>query len=101
MAMAVSDIVPGGSGGTIAVILGIYDQSIASINGLSSPDWKRHLAFLFPLPPGISIAIVLFIHVPTWLLAHDDKVTIYFFTGLAGRILPYLSRQVRVAKELE
>lgn len=101
MAMGVSDIVPGVSGGTIAVILGIYDQFIASINGLFSKDWKRHLAFLIPLALGMGIAIVLFSHVMKWLLNHHDKVTFYFFIGLIVGILPYLFREVRVEKELE
>src|SRR5699024_11407522 len=72
MAMGVSDIVPGVSGGTIAVILGIYDQFIASINGLFSKDWKRHLAFLIPLALGMGIAIVLFSQVMKWLLNHHE-----------------------------
>src|SRR5699024_12193684 len=87
MAMGVSDIVPGVSGGTIAVILGIYDQFIASINGLFSKDWKRHLAFLIPLALGMGTAIVLFSHVMKWLLNHHDKVTFYFFIGLIVGIL--------------
>src|SRR5699024_8028411 len=101
MAMGVSDIVHGVSGGTIAVILGIYDQFIASINGLFSKDWKRHLAFLIPLALGMGTAIVLFSHVMKWLLNHYDKVTFYFFIGLIVGILPYLFREVRVEKELE
>src|SRR5699024_2626534 len=101
MAMGVSDIVPGVSGGTIAVILGIYDQFIASINGLFSKDWKRHLAFLIPLALGMGIAIVLFSHVMKWLLNHHDQVTFYFFIGVIVGILPYLFREVSVERELE
>ena len=49
MMMGASDVIPGVSGGTIALVLGIYDQLILSINGLFSKDWKKHLAFLIPL----------------------------------------------------
>src|SRR5699024_4269307 len=55
--MGVSDIVPGVSGGTIAVLLGIYDRLIASINGLFSKEWKRHLGFLIQLEIGVGLAL--------------------------------------------
>src|SRR5690625_7173963 len=58
MIMGASDIVPGVSGGTIAVLLGIYDQFIGAINGIFSRDWKKHLSFLVPLAIGVAAAIL-------------------------------------------
>ena len=59
MLMGASDVIPGVSGGTIAVLLGIYDRLIAAINGFLSKDWKKQLGFLVPLGIGVVIAILL------------------------------------------
>lgn len=51
--MALADSVPGVSGGTIAFILGIYDEFIGSLNNIVSKDKeKRKAAFLFLLKLG-------------------------------------------------
>lgn len=93
MIMGVSDVVPGVSGGTIAVILGFYDRLIASINGIFTKEWKVHLRFLIPLGIGIGLAIFSFSHLMNWLLEHHQKPTYYFFLGLIIGILPYLFRE--------
>lgn len=93
MAMGISDVVPGVSGGTIAVLLGFYDQLIASINGLFSRDWKKHMAFLIPLAIGMGSAILVFSRVMKWLLANYSQPTYFFFIGLIIGILPYLFRE--------
>lgn len=61
--MGASDVIPGVSGGTIAVLLGIYDRLIAAVNGILSKDWKKHLLFLVPLGIGILTAIFLLANV--------------------------------------
>lgn len=55
--MGASDIVPGVSGGTIAVVLGIYQRLIEGINGIFTREWKKHLAFLAPLGVGVLTAV--------------------------------------------
>ena len=47
--IGISDLIPGVSGGTIAFILGIYDELLASISGFFSREWKKHIGFLLPL----------------------------------------------------
>lgn len=88
--MGVSDVVPGVSGGTIAVLLGIYDRLIAAINGVFSREWKRHLLFLIPLGIGVATAIFSFSRVMDWLLEHHHRLTFYFFIGLIIGVLPFL-----------
>ena len=67
--MALADSVPGVSGGTIAFILGFYDEFINSLNTLvsknSKEDKKKALSFLMKLVLGwiaAFIAAVLFIY---------------------------------------
>src|SRR5690625_1132084 len=97
-AMGISDVVPGVSGGTIAVILGIYDQLIEAINGFFSKRWKEHFLFLFPLVIGMGLAIFSFSKVMKFLLAHYSGPTYYFFLGLIVGILPFLFREVDVKR---
>ena len=52
--MALADSVPGVSGGTIAFLLGFYDQFITSIDDLiTGPNEKRKKAVLFLLKLGV------------------------------------------------
>lgn len=39
--MALADSVPGVSGGTVAFIMGFYDQFISSIHNLTFGNWKE------------------------------------------------------------
>lgn len=52
--MALADSVPGVSGGTIAFILGLYDEFITSLNNIISKDKeKRKAAFFFLIKLGV------------------------------------------------
>lgn len=88
--MGISDLVPGVSGGTIAVLLGIYDRFIAGINGILSKEWKKHVLFLLPLAIGMGLAIFSLSHLMDWLLEHYHRPTFYFFIGLIVGVLPFL-----------
>ena len=81
MGMGAADVVPGVSGGTIAFIVGIYEElidSIKSINGASlkllftgkiAAFWKAINAnFLLSIIAGIGISIFSLAKIITWLL---------------------------------
>ena len=62
--MALADSVPGVSGGTIAFILGFYDNFIDSLNSLTSKSSSRKkkkesIIFLFKLGIGWIVGMVL------------------------------------------
>lgn len=99
--MGTSDIVPGVSGGTIAVLLGIYDRLIEAITGLFSKEWKKHLQFLIPLVIGAGIAIFSLSHLMNWLLDHHGRATLYFFMGIILGSLPYLFREAKIQENIE
>jgi putative membrane protein len=94
MLIGASDLVPGVSGGTIGVILGIYDRMIEAISGFFSRDWKKHLGFLIPLGIGAVLAIFLLSHLIKGLLEHYPQPTYFFFLGLIAGIIPYLFKKV-------
>lgn len=93
--MGASDVIPGVSGGTIAVLLGIYDQFIAAINGLFSKDWKKHILFLVPLGIGMGIAVLALSRMIKWLFEHHPVPTQFFFLGLIIGIIPFLFREAK------
>ncbi|MEF2292787.1 DUF368 domain-containing protein [Virgibacillus dokdonensis] len=98
MIMGASDVIPGVSGGTMAVLLGIYDRLIAAINGFLSKNWKQQLGFLVPLGMGVAIAILTLSHVINWLFKHYAGPTQFFFLGLILGILPYLFYKANARK---
>ncbi|MCD8511318.1 MAG: DUF368 domain-containing protein [Bacillus sp. (in: Bacteria)] len=96
--MGVSDLIPGVSGGTIALVLGIYQRLIAAINGLSSKEWKQHLLFLLPIGLGIGFALLSVSHLVEWLLTYYPEPTFFFFLGLIIGIIPTLLKEVDFKK---
>lgn len=91
--MGASDVVPGVSGGTIAVLLGIYDRFIAAISGVFTKEWRRHFKFLFPLAIGVATSILLLSRLMDWLILNYGGPTYFFFLGLILGIVPYLFRE--------
>ncbi|MFS0574912.1 DUF368 domain-containing protein [Sporosarcina sp. 179-K 3D1 HS] len=94
--MGISDLIPGVSGGTIAFILGIYDDLLASISGFFSRHWKKHIGFLLPLAIGIGAALLSLSRVIEYLLKYHHAPTQYFFIGLIVGVLPFISKQADV-----
>ncbi|KAA3651590.1 MAG: DUF368 domain-containing protein [Proteobacteria bacterium] len=95
MLMGMADVVPGVSGGTMALITGIYERlikAIAQVDGdffgyllkLKIPQAWRHVDgwFLLALFGGILTAIFLFAGVLSHLLATQPVLTWSFFLGL-------------------
>lgn len=91
--MGISDLIPGVSGGTIAVVLGIYDRLLEAISGFFSREWKRHIGFLVPLAAGMGAAILALSRVIKYLLEHHYEPTQFFFIGLIVGVLPFIVKQ--------
>ncbi len=87
--IGIANIIPGVSGGTMAVSLGIYDKLIASISNLLK-DWKNSLKVLFPIAIGLCIGIIGFTYAIEYLLSHHTFVTCMAFVGLILGGLPVL-----------
>lgn len=57
MAIGTAAIIPGISGGTIAILLKVYDKIIVSINRLFS-NFKHSVLFLIPIIIGLALSIL-------------------------------------------
>ena len=96
--IGISDLIPGVSGGTIAFILGIYDELLAAISGFFSRNWKKHIGFLLPLGIGIGATLLLFSRVIEYLLKNHPAPTQFFFMGLVIGVLPFITKQAGVKR---
>lgn len=98
MLIGATDLVPGVSGGTVALLLGIYERLVTAIDGLTTREWKKHLLFLIPLGLGVGISILSLSHLFSWLMETYTKPTFFFFVGLILSIIPQLLVQADFKK---
>ncbi|ELZ36074.1 hypothetical protein C471_14732 [Halorubrum saccharovorum DSM 1137] len=102
VAMGSADAVPGVSGGTIALIVGIYERLIAAVTAIDPARIRRLLAgvrpanvpdaraafheidgaFLFVLGAGIGTAVIVVLSGVNYLLSARPVATYGFFFGL-------------------
>ena len=107
MCMGTADVIPGVSGGTIALIMGIYDelvQTIAAIDQrvvgallrgrIAEVIERLNATFLLPLLLGIGLAVVSLAKLITWLLPMYPQPVWGFFTGLILASALFVMRQV-------
>ena len=87
--MGISNIIPGVSGGTMAVSLGIYDQMIHALTHIKT-DWKNSLTLLLPIGLGTGIGIVAFSYLIERLLSQYTLPTALAFIGLILGGVPVL-----------
>ena len=89
--------IPGISGGTMAVIVGIYEELISSINGLIKEP-KKHLPFLLQFVLSACIGFVLFARLVTTLLEspkYGNIVKIIFVIIILTGI-PFLYKKANI-----
>jgi putative membrane protein len=89
MVIGISNIIPGVSGGTMAVSLGIYDRMIFSISQLFK-DWKASLKTLMPILIGAGFGIVAFTYTIEFLLSNYTLPTALAFVGMILGGIPVL-----------
>lgn len=87
--MGVANIIPGVSGGTLAVTLNIFDELIGSINNLFK-DFKGSLKFLIPVFLGIGFGIIAFSGLIEFGLANYAFTTNMLFVGLIAGSVPLI-----------
>lgn len=93
----VANIIPGVSGGTIALTMGVYEDFISSIsNFLKKP--KKSLKFLLPFGIGAALSILLMSKLISFCLEKFPLPTTLFFVGLILGGVPLLTKKVRKKK---
>lgn len=92
-------IAPGLSGGTLAIILGIYERMVAAVGNIFKTPVKS-IKTLFPIGAGALIGVVGFGTVQTFLLDKYLMQTMFCFMGLIIGSLPFLFREANEKEPL-
>jgi putative membrane protein len=109
VAMGASDIVPGVSGGTMALILGIYEELVDSIRMIGQPEFFRaalkfrikdalailNWEFMLAVTIGIGLAILTLSHFLEQLLVNQPVYLWSFFFGLVLASVLAVSRRIK------
>lgn len=95
--MGVANVIPGVSGGTIAIILGIYEKFINSISNLFK-NLKENVRFLLPIFIGMGISIITMSKVISYSYDEFPLPTLMFFVGLVFGGIPMLMKNVKGKK---
>lgn len=107
-AMGVADLVPGVSGGTIALVTGIYEELIASLARIGPERWRDFRSgglaglwrsinggFLLAVFSGLLLAILTMAELMKWLLDNHRVVLWGFFFGLILASVPLVLARLR------
>lgn len=94
MVIGIANIIPGVSGGTMMVVMGIYDKLIHAITHLKS-EFKETLRLLIPIVIGAAAGIVILTEVITRALEHFPVQTNFMFIGLIVGGLPIIIKKLK------
>ena len=97
MIIGIANVIPGVSGGTMALSLGLYDKIIGSVSNLFK-DVKKSLLTQFPILLGCALGIVGFTYAIEYLLSYHTYVTCMTFVGLIFGGIPVLYRSLKEKK---
>ena len=97
MVIGVANIIPGVSGGTLMITLGLYEEIINTISHLFK-NFKKNLKFILPIAIGMVISILLLSKVISLCLDKYPFPTTFFFIGLILGGIPLLWRKASAAK---
>ncbi len=96
--LGVANVIPGVSGGTLAVVFNIYDRLISvitlNVKKIFS-EWK----FILPLVVGMGLGIILFSKAITFLFEHYPVQTNWFFIGIILGSIPMIIKRLLVASK--
>ena len=92
--IGIANVIPGVSGGTMAVSLGVYDKLIAAVSNLLK-DWKSSAKTLLPLIIGCALGVIGFTYAIEYLLSQHTFITCMAFVGLILGGLPILIKSLK------
>ncbi len=95
MILGISNVIPGVSGGTMAVILNIYDKILFAV---SLKNIKKNLVFLSTLAIGAILGIFLFSKIMLVVYSEFQVFMSFCFMGLIIGSLPMIYKRARYEK---
>ena len=92
--MGIANVIPGVSGGTLAVILGVFKDFVVSISNIFK-SFKKSVLFLLPIVLGMGVAVVASSKLIETCLNYYPLATILFFVGLILGGVPILFNKIK------
>ena len=92
-----SMMVPGVSGGSMAMILGIYDRMIAAVSGLFKKP-KQNILFLLVVVGGALLGMVAFSRPLSILMEKFPYPVGYFFLGCVAGSIPMIFKKAEIRR---
>lgn len=99
MGIGISMIIPGVSGGTMAVLMNIYDKILEAVTGIFK-HFKSSLLFLLPLMIGAIIGFFGLVPLINIGLGNFPLVTVSLFVGFIIGGLPFIYQEVKGKENL-
>ncbi|MDD5888382.1 MAG: DUF368 domain-containing protein [bacterium] len=93
----IANIIPGVSGGTLALTMGVYEDLISSISNFFKKP-KESLKFILPFIFGAALSILLMSKVISLCLDKFPFPTTLFFVGLIIGGIPLLTKKIKKTK---
>ena len=91
--IGVANIIPGVSGGTLAITLGIYERLINAISHFMK-NIKENIKFLFPIGIGAVLSLAILSNAISYALTNFKFPTTLFFIGLIVGGIPLLYKKI-------
>lgn len=95
--LGVANVIPGVSGGTLAVSLGLYERVLECVTTLFK-KFKENLTFIMPIALGIVVAILSTSKLVTYALTNFKAQTIFLFVGLIFGGISLIMKKVKGQK---
>jgi len=95
--LGIANIIPGVSGGTLAITLGIYEELIGTISHIFS-NLKKNLNFIIPIGIGAVLSVLIMSKLINYSLGEFPVPTTLFFIGLIVGGLPLIASKVKSVK---
>lgn len=92
--IGLANIIPGVSGGTMMVSMGIYDKLIHCITHIFK-EFKKSIKFLAPIALGMVLGILLLSSLISWMFDVIPLQTNFLFIGLIIGSLPFIYKNVK------
>ncbi|MGI6704978.1 MAG: DUF368 domain-containing protein [Clostridia bacterium] len=90
--IGLGSIIPGVSGGVLAVTMGLYEKILEAITGFFRNP-RRNIIFLLPLGIGAGLGILAFSNVVAWSMANFGEQILFLFIGFVTGGIPSLLRK--------
>jgi len=100
--IGIANIIPGVSGGTLAVMLNVYDPITEKIGNFFSVDRKTRISYFFYLLVvlvGAATGIFLFANIIKYSITNYPRITVTVFTLLILPSIPYIVKGLDYKKK--